>query len=96
MGQVPDRSLVPVFTAASKDVKAAQATRHTSPLVYNKKVSDVYDELSCNAQGWLMFIMTSRWFTQRLDLMTSVFAIITLFAPIIAANHLGMSELAYT
>ena len=42
------------------------------------------------AEGWLMFIKCARWFTYRLDLIATLFAICAIFAPIIAVRYSGM------
>ena len=74
----------PMFAHLSATLEGLSSIR-----AYNAvdKVTKEFDDCQDHqSDGWFMFISTSRWFAQRLDLIVFIFTAFVLFTPLVASQ----------
>ena len=49
-------------------------------------VKEFYECQDLQSDGWFLFLITSKWFGLRLDLIVVIFVVIAIYAPIVAAE----------
>ena len=57
--------------------------------IVTKEFFDCQDH---QADGWYMFLSTSRWFGQRLDVLVVIFVIFAVFAPLVLDQYTSKFE----
>ena len=52
----------------------------------NVVIKEFYKCQDHQSDGWYLFVNTSKWFGQRLDIIVLIFVVVAIYAPIIAAE----------
>lgn len=72
----------PLYTHLSATLSGISTIRAFG--LQDKVTSDFHECNDHQAESWLMFISSARWFGVRLDLISTVYSMVAIFAPVIA------------
>ncbi|XP_057311415.1 ATP-binding cassette sub-family C member 4-like isoform X1 [Hydractinia symbiolongicarpus] len=78
----------PLYTHISATLAGITTVRSFD--IQEKILHEFYACQDYQTGAWFMFLSGSRWFSQRLDLLTVVFSICSTFAPIVAAPYIDI------
>jgi len=74
----------PMFAHFSETLEGLVTIRATGAV--DLVVKEFYECQDLQSDGWFLFLITSKWFGLRLDLIVVIFVVIAIYAPIVAAE----------